>query len=89
MLIKNQEKYVYSNTKKEAGCQSYFIQYSGFEANFFIRTVLDNIINGKLLNAKNYFITIAGKIDWARKNQMDIMSKWISAKNRTIDIEEL
>lgn len=76
-------------TKKEAGCQSYFIQYSGFEANFFIRTVLDNIINGKLLNDKNYFITIAGKIDWARKNQMDIMSKWILAKNRTMDIEEL
>lgn len=76
-------------TKKEAGCQSTFVQYSGFEANYFIRTLLDNIINGKLLNDKNYFITIAGKIDWARENQIEITSKWLSAKNRTVNIEEL
>lgn len=84
-ILGNPEKF----TKKEAGCQSTFVQYSGFEADLFIRKLLDNIINGRLLNDKNYFITIAGKIDWARKNQMDIMSKWISAKNRTIDIEEI
>lgn len=76
-------------TKKEAGCQSTFVQYSGFEADYFIRTLLDNIINGKLLNDKNYFITIAGKIDWARENQIEITSKWISVKNRTVKIEEL
>ena len=76
-------------TKKEAGCQNTFVQYSGFEADFFIRTLLDNIINGKLLNDKNYFITIAGKIDWARENQIEITSKWLSTKNRTVNIEEL
>lgn len=76
-------------TKKEAGCQSTFVQYSGFEADYFIRTLLDNIINGKLLNDKNYFITIAGKIDWARENQIELTSKWISAKNRTVKIEVL
>lgn len=84
-ILKKPEEF----TKKEAGCQSYFIQYSGFEANLFVRILLDNIINGKLLMDKNYSITIAGKIDWARDNQMDIMSKWIAAENRTIDIEEI
>ena len=84
-ILENPEKY----TKKEAGCQNTFVQYSGFEADFFIRTLLDNIINGKLLNDKNYFITIAGKIDWARENQIEITSKWLSTKNRTVNIEEL
>ena len=76
-------------TKKEAGCQSYFIQYSGFEADLFIRILLDKVFNSKLLDTKNYFITIAGKIDWAREKQMNITSKWISAKNRTINVEEM
>lgn len=84
-VLENPEKF----TKKEAGCQSTFVQYSGFEADFFIRELLDNIINGKLLNDKNYFITIAGKIDWARENQIEVTSKWLSAKNRTVNIEEL
>ena len=84
-ILENPEKF----TKKEAGCQNTFVQYSGFEADFFIRTLLDNIINGKLLNDKNYFITIAGKIDWARENQIEITSKWLSTKNRTVNIEEL
>lgn len=84
-ILENPEKF----TKKEAGCQNTFVQYSGFEADFFIRELLDNIINGKLLNDKNYFITIAGKIDWARENQIEITSKWLSVENRMVNIEEL
>ena len=76
-------------TDKEAGCQSYFIPYSGFEANFFIRTLLDKVFNNKLLSDKNYLVTIAGKVDWAREKQIKIMSKWIATKNRTINIEEI
>lgn len=76
-------------TDKEAGCQSYFIPYSGFEADFFVRTLLDNVFNNKLLSDKNYLVTIAGKVDWARERQIKIMSKWIAAKNRTIKIEEI
>ena len=76
-------------TDKEAGCQSYFIPYSGFEADFFIRTLLDKVFNNKLLSDKNYLVTIAGKVEWAREKQIKIMSKWIAAKNRTINIEEI
>ena len=76
-------------TDKEAGCQSYFIPYSGFEADFFVRTLLDKVFNNKLLSDKNYLVTIAGKVDWAREKQIKIMSKWIAAKNRTINIEEI
>lgn len=77
-------------TKKEAGCQNSFIQYSGFEANYFIHNLLDNIFNGAILGSdKNYLLTIAGKIDWARKEQFNISSKWIIEKDRKIEIEEL
>lgn len=84
-ILENPEEF----TKKEAGCQSTFVQYSGFEANYFIRALLDNIINGKLLDDKNYFVTIAGKVDWARENQIELTSRWLCAKNRTVNIEEI
>ena len=77
-------------TKKEAGCQNSFIQYSGFEANLFIHNLLDKILNNQLLEKnKNYLISIAGRIDWARENQMNITSKWLISENRKVIIEEL
>jgi hypothetical protein len=77
-------------TKKEAGCQNTFVQYSGFEANLFIHTLVDNLFDKELLNQnKNYLLSVGGKINWAREQQFRLTNKWIATKNRSIKIEEL
>lgn len=72
-------------TKKESGCQSSFIPYSGFEARQFVYSFID-YFNNTFINGKkdgNYLFSWCGKLTWARKENIPISDKWLSKDDRT------
>lgn len=77
--------------KKEAGCQSTFIPYSGFEAQHFIYSLMD-YINDNIFTKKidgNYLFSWCGKLDWARNGKIMISDMWLAKNNRTNIIKRL
>lgn len=76
--------------KREAGCQSTFIPYSGFEAKRFLYDFCDYFHN-KVIDKdfKNVLFSWGGRLDWARSEGIDLTSEWLAKKDRTIIIKEL
>jgi len=77
-------------SKKEAGCQSTFIPYSGFEAKRFLYDFCDyfhNHVIGK--DCGNVLFSWGGKLSWARSEGINLSSSWIAKKDRAIVIKEL
>lgn len=77
-------------TKSEAGCQSHFMPYSGFEMQMFSQIITDQIINNKILERTgNYHITWFGKMKEARKSNIIIKSKWRHKNDREVIVNRI
>lgn len=86
-IIVNGDDYV----SREAGCQSTFIPYSGFEVQYFLTEIVD-FMNINLLEKhkrSNYLLSWGGRIDKARKNNMQLNDKWISSAGRELKFRKL
>lgn len=76
--------------KKEAGCQSTYMPYSGFEAKLFIDDFCDYIFHRVTNNIHgNVLYSWGGSLDWARKNGINISSEWLAKADRTINVMRL
>ncbi|EDN9403965.1 hypothetical protein GXD46_08895 [Listeria monocytogenes] len=79
-----------SYTKAEAGCQSHFMPYSGFEMQFFSQIITDQITNKKILEKEgNYHFTWFGKMSEARKNKILIKQRWRYRNDRELIITRI
>ena len=76
---------------REAGCQSTFIPYSGFEVQYFLSMIVDYINKNAFEknSSGNYLLSWVGRIDKARKMNMKINSKWISSSGRELRVRKL
>ncbi|HBE8719200.1 TPA: ThiF family adenylyltransferase [Clostridioides difficile] len=86
-IIINGDDYI----NREAGCQSTFIPYSGFEVQYFITNIVDFININFLEKCKqgNYLLSWSGRIDKARKDSMQLNNKWLSSAGRELKIRKL
>lgn len=86
-IIINGDDYV----SREAGCQSTFIPYSGFEVQYFLSMIVDYMNKNAFEknSSGNYLLSWVGRIDKARKMNMKINSKWISSKGRELRVRKL
>ncbi|WP_288394582.1 ThiF family adenylyltransferase [uncultured Vagococcus sp.] len=85
-IVENASLYI----KSEAGCQSHFMPYSGFEMQMFSQFIADQLINNQLLERTgNYHVTWFGKMREARKNNIKIKSKWRYKNDREIVISRI
>ena len=86
-IIIDSRKYL----KSEAGCQSVYAPYGGFEVQKFILDFLD-IYYRKIYSKKekcNYEFTWIGKIKWARQQSINIKPKWRAKDERYIEIRRI
>jgi hypothetical protein len=104
-INKNTENYIYDieknikigvvedssiYTKSEAGCQSHFMPYSGFEMQMFSQIITDQIVNNKMLERiGNYHVTWFGKMKEARQNNILIKSRWRHKNDREIIVNRI
>lgn len=76
--------------KSEAGCQSHFMPYSGFEMQMFSQVIVDQILNNKMLEKTgNFHVTWFGKMKEARKNGILIKSRWRHKNDREIIVNRI
>ena len=86
-IIIDSRKYM----KNEAGCQSVYAPYGGFEVQKFVLDFLD-IYYRKIYSKKekcNYEFTWIGKIKWARQQNINIKPKWRAKDERYIEIKRI
>lgn len=82
-IIKNPNQY----SRAEAGCQSRFMPYSGFDMQLFTQNLVDYLINRKGLEKKgNYHYCWFGKMKEARQSEIDILPKWRHQDDRSVSI---
>lgn len=86
-VVENSRQYV----KSEAGCQSAYAPYAGFELQKFILDFVDlyhrEVYEKK--NKANYAINWFGRMKWARMNNIDIRPQYRSIEDRTIKIQRI
>jgi len=86
-VLNNGKQYL----KSEAGCQSAFAPYSGFEVQKFILDFVDcyfrDIYSKKVRG--NYSYTWLGKMKWARQNGLDILPRWKSKDDRYSEMKRI
>lgn len=86
-VVENSKQYM----KSEAGCQSAYAPYAGFELQKFILDFLD-VYHREVYekDAKsNYVIDWFGRMKWARMNNITIKPKYRSIEDRTINIQRI
>ena len=86
-VIENSRQYM----KSEAGCQSAYAPYAGFELQKFILDFVDlyhREIYEKDRKA-NYVIDWFGRMKWARMNNIAIKPRYRSLEDRTINIQRI
>ena len=77
-------------SRAEAGCQSRFMPYSGFDMQLFTQNLVDYLINKKgLEKTGNYHYCWIGKMKEARHNEMDILPKWRHQDDRSVSIRRI
>lgn len=85
-VISNPEQF----SKAEAGCQSRFMPYSGFEMQLFSQNLVDQLITKGFLNKPgNYHYSWFGKMKEARKNDIEMLPQWSSRNDREIYINRI
>lgn len=86
-VVENSKQYM----KSEAGCQSAYAPYAGFELQKFILDFLDAYHREVYeKDAKsNYVIDWFGRMKWARMNNITIKPKYRSIEDRTINIQRI
>lgn len=77
--------------KNEAGCQSAYAPYAGFEAQKFVLDFLDNYYRKIYFKEEkhNYEFTWIGKMKWARQKKFNIKSKWRAKDDRFIELRRI
>ena len=86
-ILNNGRQYL----KSEAGCQSAFAPYSGFEVQKFVLDFVDcyyREIYSKKVEG-NYSYTWLGKMKWARQNGFDILPRWKSKDDRYSEMKRI
>lgn len=86
-VIENSKQYM----KSEAGCQSAYAPYAGFELQKFILDFVDlyhREVYEKECKA-NYVIDWFGRMKWARMNSIAIKPRYRSLEDRTINIQRV
>lgn len=86
-VLVNSRKYL----KSEAGCQSAYAPYAGFEVQKFVLDFID-IYYRKIYQRKekcNYEFTWIGKMKWARQQQFEIKSKWRAKDDRFMELRRI
>ena len=86
-VLENSSQYL----KSEAGCQSAYAPYAGFEVQKFVQDVIDVYYRKIYKNSQknNYELTWIGKIKWARKQHLDIKPMWRAKEDRYIDFKRI
>ena len=77
--------------KSEAGCQSAYAPYAGFEVQKFVLDFTD-IYYRKIYKQEvkcNYEFTWLGKMQWARRENLDIKSQWRAKEDRYIELKRI
>lgn len=77
--------------KSEAGCQSAYAPYAGFEAQKFVLDFLD-VYYRKIYSKEekyNYEFTWIGKMKWARQKKFNIKSKWRAKEDRFMELKRI
>lgn len=86
-VIEDSKKYL----KSEAGCQSAYAPYAGFEVQKFVLDFIDiyykEIYEKK--NKGNYIFTWFGKMKWARQNQITIKPEYRAIDDRSIRLKRI
>ena len=86
-VVENSKQYM----KSEAGCQSAYAPYAGFELQKFILDFVDlyhREVYEKECKA-NYVIDWFGRMKWARMNSIAIKPRYRSLEDRTINIQRI
>lgn len=77
-------------SKSEAGCQSYFAPYSGFEMQNFINSIVRDIIHKPDLTKEGVFsYTYLGNLSQARRDMIGISEYWRGCDDYSIHIRRL
>lgn len=82
-VVANPDQYL----KREAGCQSTYMPYSGLNVKIFVSTFVKEYINGSFSGDKNYHFIWAGDI----KNSygIEINERWAKLENNSVYIERI
>lgn len=86
-VVENSKKYM----KSEAGCQSAYAPYAGFELQKFILDFID-LYHREVYerdSKANYVIDWFGRMKWARMNSIVIKPRYRSLEDRTINIQRI
>ena len=76
--------------KREAGCQSTFFPYSALELKKFILNFLDYFANQFDMKESGVFLyTWAGRLSWARKQNIELTGNWLAKSDQTIKIQRI
>lgn len=82
-VTRNSSKY----SRAEAGCQSRFMPYSGFDMQLFSQGLVDFLIYKNGLNKTgNYHYCWIGNMKNARYNKRDVFPQWRSRDDRTVSV---
>lgn len=85
-VIEDGNKYV----KREAGCQSTFFPYSALELKKFLLNFLDYFANQFDMKETGIFLyTWAGRLSWARKQNIKLTGNWLAKSDQTIKIQRI
>lgn len=82
-VVANPDQYL----KREAGCQSTYMQYSGLNVEIFVSTFVKEYINGRFSNDKNYHFIWSGDIN--NSHNVEINDKWKVLNNNSVYIERI
>ena len=86
-VVENSKQYM----KSEAGCQSAYAPYAGFELQKFILDFVDVYYREvyEKESKANYVIDWYGRMKWARVNNIVIKPRYRSLEDRTINIQRI
>lgn len=82
-VVKNPDQYY----KRESGCQSTYMPYSGLNVKMFVASFVKEFINGTFENDKNYHFIWVGDIQ--NHIGVEIKDKWKQLSNNSIYIERI
>lgn len=86
-VLKDPNQYL----KSEAGCQSAYAPYAGFEVQKFVHDFLD-IYYRQVCSEKdkhNYELIWLGRMKWARKQKMDISPIWRAKEDHSVKLRRI